>query len=69
MEHGRGVRRELQSSSIPTSRFNQSIGTLNLLCHNGGTYSHDGVMDYPRFPISENASSDPLEFQECQLQD
>ena len=29
MEHGRGVRREPQSSSIPTPRFNQGIATLN----------------------------------------
>ena len=22
-------------------------------CHSGGTYSHGGMMEYPRFPISE----------------
>ena len=43
MEHERGVRRERQSSSIPTPRCNQGIGNL----------FHNGVMDYLRFPISE----------------
>ena len=42
MEHGRGVR-----------RFYQGLGTLNPLYHTGGTYSQNGVMDYPRYPISE----------------
>ena len=53
LEHGRGVRREPQSSSIPTPRFNQGTGTLNLVYHTGGTYPHNGVLDYPRYPISE----------------
>ena len=48
MEHGRGVRREPQSWSIPTPRSNQSIGTLNPMYRAGGPYSHNGVMDYPR---------------------
>ena len=24
-----------------------------MLNHIGGTYSHSGILDYPRFPISE----------------
>ena len=46
--------------------FDQGIGTLNLLYHTGRTYSQDGVMDYPRHPISElhlGKSPDSLEFQ------
>ena len=66
MEHGRGKRREPQSSSIPTPRFNQAIATLNPLYHTGGTYSHNGVMDCMRFTISEmhlGKFPDSLEFQ------
>ena len=47
--------------------FDQGIGTLNLLYHTGRIYSQDGVMDYPRYPISELLhlvkSPDSLEFQ------
>ena len=53
VEHGKGVRQYPQRSSIPTPRFNQVLGTLNRLYHTGGTYSQNGVMDYPRYPISE----------------
>ena len=66
MEHGRGVRREPQSSSIPTPRFDQGIGTLNPFSHAGGTFSHNGMMDYPRYPFSEmhlGILPDSLEFQ------
>ena len=59
MEHGRGVRRDSQSSSTPTPRFNQGLGTLNPWYHYGGTYSQNGVMDYPRYPISELENSWP----------
>ena len=37
MEHRRGVRREPQSSAIPTPRFNQGVATLNSMSHTGGT--------------------------------
>ena len=40
MEHGRGVRREPQSSSIPTPHFTQGLATLNPSSHTGGAYSH-----------------------------
>ena len=66
MEHGRGVRREPQNSSIPTPRFNQGLRTLNFLCHTGGTHSHSGLMDYQRFQISEmhlGNFTDSLDFQ------
>ena len=53
VEHGRGVIREPQSSAIPTPRFNQGVATLNPFSHTGGTYSHNGMMGYPRFQISE----------------
>ena len=48
--HEGGVRREPQSSSIPAPRFQTGSGILN---HTEGTHSHNGVMDYPRFPIAE----------------
>ena len=53
MEHGRGVRREPQSSAMPTPRFNQGVAILNPVSHTGGTYFQNGMMDYPRFQISE----------------
>ena len=66
MEHGKGVRRDPQSSSTPTPRFDQGLGTLNSLYLVGGTYSQFGVMDYPRYPISElhlGKFTDSFEFQ------
>ena len=50
MEYGGGVRREPQDSSTPVHRFQKGAGILH---DTGGTYSHCGMMDYPRFPISE----------------
>ena len=44
------MRREPQHSSIPLPRFQSGGG---LLTHTGGTYSHSGMIDYPRFPMSE----------------
>ena len=61
----RGVRRDPQSSSIPTPGFNHCLGTLNPLYQVGGTYSQNGVMDHPRYPISElhlGKFPDSLEF-------
>ena len=54
MEHG--VRREPQSSSIPTARFNLGIPTLSPLYYTEGTHSRDGLMDYPRCSGHGNAS-------------
>ena len=50
MEHGRKVRRDPQSSSIQTPRFNQGIDPLNPLYH---TQSRNHLGKFP----------DPLEFQ------
>ena len=47
--YGTGERNE-QNSSIPIPRFE---GVQSPLYHAGGTCSHIGVMDYPRYPISE----------------
>ena len=44
MEHGRGVRRDPQSPSIPTPRFNQGMDPL---FHVEGTYYQNGMMDHP----------------------
>ena len=47
----REMRREPQNSSIPVPRFQRGPGILN---HTGGTYySHNGMMEHPRFPIPE----------------
>ena len=59
----REMRREPQNSSIPVPRFQRVAGMLH---HTGGTYSHNGMVDYPRFPISEihlGKFPDSLEFQ------
>ena len=44
--------REPQNSSILVPRFQRGSGILH---HTGGTFSHGGMMDYTRFPISENS--------------
>ena len=41
---------EPQHSSIPVPRFQSRGGVFD---DTGGTYSHGGMIDYPRFPISE----------------
>ena len=48
--HESDMRRETQISSILVPRFQSGGGLFN---HTGGTYSHGGMIDYPRFPISE----------------
>ena len=63
LEREREVRREPQNSSTPAPRFQSGSGILN---HTGETYSHNGMTEHPRFPISENASwkfPDTMEFQ------
>ena len=65
------MKREPLNTSIPSHHFQSGGGMLN---HIGGTYSHNGMMDYPRLPISEmrlGKFPDTMEFQklESQLQD
>ena len=56
-----GMRREPQNSSIPAPRF-QSGGGIPY--HTGGTYSHGGMIDYPRFLYSDLGKfPDSMEFQ------
>ena len=59
MEHGRGVRRDPQSSSIPSARFNQGIATLSPFSRTGGSYSHNDITrDFrSRKSILENSQS------------
>ena len=48
---------------MPVPRFQSGGGLLN---HTGGTYSHGGMIDYTRFPISElhqGKFHDSMEFQ------
>ena len=44
------MKRESLNTSIPSHHFQSGGGMLN---HIGGTYSHNGMMDYPRSPIAE----------------
>ena len=48
-----GVRREPQSSTIPTLRFTRSHETWNPLYRTGRTYSRNCLMEVPRYPTSE----------------
>ena len=60
---GREKRRELQNLSTPVPHFQSGSGSLN---HTGGTCSHGGMIDYPRYPISEmhlGRSPDSMEIQ------
>ena len=50
MSPEREMRREPQDSSILVPRFRRGGGILN---HIGGTYSHHGMIDYTRIPITE----------------
>ena len=57
------MRREPQNSSIPVPRFQRGAGVYD---HIGGTCSRSGVIDYPRFQISEmhlGTFLDSMEFQ------
>ena len=44
------MRREPQNSSKHGTNFQRGTGVLD---HTGGTFSHHGMTDYPRFAISE----------------
>ena len=57
------VKWEPQTSSILVPRIQSGGGLLN---HTGGTYSHGGMIDFTRFPISElhlGEFPDSVEFQ------
>ena len=57
------MKRETLTTSIPLPHFHRGDGLLN---HTGGTYSHNGIMDYPRIPTTEmhlGKLPDPVEFQ------
>ena len=45
----REIKREPRNTSIPVPRFQSGCGILN---QTGGTYSHSGMIDKTRFPIS-----------------
>ena len=53
MTHGKGLRREPQSSTIPTARFARKYETWDPLYHTGGTFSRKCMMEVPRYTISE----------------
>ena len=44
------MKREPLNTSIPLPHFQRGGAMLN---HTGGNYSHSGMIDYPRLPISE----------------
>ena len=66
----REVKREPQNSPIPVPRFQRGARVLD---HTGGTYSHDGEIDYPRFLLGNASGEIPRLFGisklEGQLQD
>ena len=53
MRHGEGLRREPQSSTMPTLRFTRKDETWNPLYHTGGTFFKNCMMEVPRCTISE----------------
>ena len=55
--------REPQNSSTLVPRFQSGDGLLN---HTGGTYSHNGTIDYLRFPTSELHLGKVPDSMECQ---
>ena len=57
-----GMRREPQSSAVPETRLHSGGGFPH---HTGGTYSHGGVMDYTRFPVSEIQNWSMFKNSEC----
>ena len=63
MKQDSRMRREARSSTLQDP---SQEGHQGLLFHTGGTYSHNCVMDYPRYSISEmhlGKSPDSMEFQ------
>ena len=73
-EHGRGVRRDPQSSSIPSPRFNQGIGTLSPLYKNWRNSFSQWYDGLPEISDLGNASWKiprlyGIPKLECQLQD
>ena len=47
------------------STFESGVATQNPFSHTGGSYFHIGMMDHPRYPISElqfGKFPDPVEF-------
>ena len=66
MRHGEGLRREPQSSTIPSPRFSRNPDAWNSMCRTGGTYSRNCAMETPRCAISElhfGKFTDPEDFQ------
>ena len=62
------MKKEKLNTSIPSLHFKSRSGMLN---HIGGTYSHNGMMHYPRIPFSElNLGKFPhsMEFQKLESQ-
>ena len=53
MRHGEGLRREPQSSTIPTPRFSRNPNTWNSTRRTGGSFAENCTMETPRYAISE----------------
>ena len=53
MRHGEGLRREPQSSTIPTPRLTRNYETWKSVYRPGGTYSEHCMMVAPKHTISE----------------
>ena len=76
-----GNKKKLESRSTPRLKMRpeqQDLPNSKTILHSGdgiplhtsGTHSHGGVIDYPRFPVSElhlAKSPDSIEFQSCEV--
>ena len=65
MRQGEGLRREPQSSTIPTPRFTRNHDTWNPMHRTEGTYSQNCMMEAPRYANSElhfGQFPDPFDF-------
>ena len=53
MRQGEGLRREPQSSTIPTLRFFRNYDTWNPMHRTGASYPQNCIMEAARYAISE----------------
>ena len=53
MRHEEGLRREPQSSAVPTPLFTRNHDTWSPMYRTGGNYSQNCMMDAPRHAVSE----------------
>ena len=64
MRHGEGLRREPQSSTIPTPLFSRNLDTWNSMRRTGGTFFQNCRMETPRYAFSELHFGESPDFQD-----